>query len=170
MYDIGAKEGLLDIKHIEKMGTAVWLFLYLVARSTDANGNVLGYTPLQYERVKKELGITRDRNVSWIETLRTEGYIKTQKTMRGLMIKVNNPKKRCGEKPTTVVGKTPQHVREKPTTKRQDSLQDSKTYSGSDEPRLEISLFSKGKTMEEITYEYYGKKKQPTGMRKDLFP
>lgn len=179
MYDVGLKNTIFESKHHEKMGMALWLYAWFVDRVTkekDGYGYVLGGVPVCYAKVGvwlKERTYTR-----YVAILRDSGYIKTQRTARGLIVLITKTKKRYANNGTSVKSDTPLLVSDTPLltddTPQTAELKDTtktlqRQYSGSDEPRLENSLFSKGKSMEELTYEYIGKKKQPTGIRKDIF-
>jgi hypothetical protein len=80
---IGAKGGLLDQKHVRKMGSSVWLFLYLLRNQTALNQvgeGVVNYGhPLPLKQVTADLRGTPARTLRrWVARLRREGYIRTE--------------------------------------------------------------------------------------------
>lgn len=101
-YYIQVTNNLLDKKHIENMGSSVWLFMWLLDRMTSVNedgvGKVLGGKPITYEIIEESLGISKRTYARWIETLRTTGYINTIRTPAGLSISVNKAKKNFGKR------------------------------------------------------------------------
>jgi hypothetical protein len=104
MFDIGVKNGLLEPKHIQAMGEAVWLFLWCidkVTKETDGWGVVLGGKPIRYAEVQQQLGIAERTYKRWLEILRQHEYIKTTRAPYGLVIKVNKTKKRYAKNGTS---------------------------------------------------------------------
>jgi len=98
-FYIQITNGLLDPKHVEAMGEAVWLYMWLVDKSTSQNengeGKVLGNKPIVYENdIEPALGIPRRTYTRWISRLRNAGYIKTLRTPAGLIIVITKAKKR----------------------------------------------------------------------------
>lgn len=80
---IGAKGGLIDAKHFERMGSAVWMFLYLLLRQTTLNPageGVVNYGhPLTLDTIcSNTRGIPVRTIQRWIATLRRTGYIRTE--------------------------------------------------------------------------------------------
>jgi len=88
---IGAKGGLLDVKHVEKMGSAVWLFLYLLRNQTALNAAGEGIAnyghPLTLEKIGAEFKGIPGRTIrKWTARLRREGYVRTENhSNRGLI-------------------------------------------------------------------------------------
>lgn len=87
---IGAKGGLLDVKHVEKMGNAVWLYLYLLRNQTGLNAAGEGIAnyghPLTLEKIGAEFKGMPARTIrKWTARLRREGYVRTENhSNRGL--------------------------------------------------------------------------------------
>jgi hypothetical protein len=80
---IGAKGGLLDLKHYLKMRESIWFFLYLLHNQTSLNQageGVVNYGhPLTLEDVSTEFkGISTRTIRRWLTRLKTEGYIRTE--------------------------------------------------------------------------------------------
>jgi hypothetical protein len=80
---IGAKGGLIDAKHWLKMGNAVWLFLYLLREQTALNTSGEGIANYGHPKTVADIsadmkGIPVRTIERWIETLRDEGYIRTE--------------------------------------------------------------------------------------------
>lgn len=86
------KNNLLEHKHIEAMGTAVWLFMWLDDKITKIDdegvGWVLGGKPLVYADVKAELGIGERTYQRWVKQLAEYPYIKAIRTPRGISFRV----------------------------------------------------------------------------------
>jgi DNA-binding MarR family transcriptional regulator len=78
---IGAKGGLLDRKHLDAMGEAIWLFLYFLMRQTEVNnageGVVLYGKPLSRRDLAEDTGWPESRIKVWTARLRKHGYIRT---------------------------------------------------------------------------------------------
>lgn len=56
-YFIGLGEGILDPKHRQALGLAIYLFGWYVRRQTDPNGRVAGGRVLTAKEVSESLGI-----------------------------------------------------------------------------------------------------------------
>ena len=100
-FFIEVSNDLLDPKHCQQMGDAVWLFMWLLDKMTVIDhdlgeGKVLGGKPIKYEDVKDDLGISRSTYIRWLEILRKEPYIATLRTPYGQVITVLKAKKRFG--------------------------------------------------------------------------
>ena len=104
-FVIGLVNGILDGKHVERIGPALWLYCWLIDKQTKKDGRVLGGRPITSQEIMKDLGVTQDRIVDW--TKRLEGYVETKRTPRGLIFTVKNPKKVIWEKSPSDLGKIP---------------------------------------------------------------
>lgn len=97
-FGIEIKNHLLEPKHVENMGTAVWLYMYLIDKITSVNedgvGKVLGGKPLKYSEVKDELGISKDTYTRWIKKLEEYPYIESTLAPYGYSFKVLKAYKR----------------------------------------------------------------------------
>lgn len=93
---------LLEEKHYEKMGTAVWLYMWLIDKMTEISegmGIVNGGYPVSIENVRENFtGMPERTYHRMIATLRKEGYINTSQAKYGLYITVNKPKKHFNRK------------------------------------------------------------------------
>lgn len=96
-FGIYVQNDLLETKHIQNMGEAVWLYMWLLDKMTSVNengiGKVLGGKPITHLDLFTDLGIHRNTYVLWVSRLRETGYISTIRTPRGLVITVNKAKK-----------------------------------------------------------------------------
>lgn len=96
-FGIYIKNDLLEAKHIENMGIAVWLYMWLIDKMTSISeegiGKILGGKPIKFEELKDELGISRRTYVRWIEILESHKYINVTQAPYGLIISVNKAKK-----------------------------------------------------------------------------
>lgn len=96
------KNNLLEPKHIEAMGIAIWLFMWLddkVTRIDDGEvGWILGGKPIKYEQVKEELGISQRTYTRWIEQLVKYPYIKAIRTPHGISFRIYKAHKSFGKR------------------------------------------------------------------------
>lgn len=97
-FGIYIKNDLLESKHIEAMGESLWLYLWLLDHMTSIQengvGKVLGGTPVKYEYIKKELGISADTYTRWVKKLSEYPYIQAIRTPIGISFRVLKAKKR----------------------------------------------------------------------------
>lgn len=95
-YDIGLQSGILDEKHMKQMGMAIWLYAWLIRKSTknqDGVSLVLGGKPIKHSDVV-ELNLTRRTYTRYLAVLQKYGYIEQPKrTPYGLIIRVTKGKK-----------------------------------------------------------------------------
>ena len=97
MFYISISNGLIEGDHHEKMGNAIWLYMWLIDKVTKIDdeglGWVLGGKPLQIEEIKH---IPRRSCQRYISILKKNQYITVTRTMRGVIIKVTKAKKSFG--------------------------------------------------------------------------
>lgn len=97
-FGIYIKNTLLDPKHVEAMGQAVWLYMWFIDHMTSIDekgvGKVLGGRPVKYEEIEKELGISQDTYTRWIARLEEYPYIITTRTPYGIVYRVLKADKR----------------------------------------------------------------------------
>ncbi len=75
-----------EAKHYRKMKNAVWLYLYLLLNARRGAGVLMRKT----RTISRDMGVSRDNVLRWLNVLREEGYIATQNTGRYLTIQVQN--------------------------------------------------------------------------------
>jgi hypothetical protein len=102
-FYIQVKNGLLDPKHFERIGDAVWLFMWLLDKQTIINhetgeSKILGGKPVTYEDVNETLPISRPTYNRWVKILRDGGYITTVRTPQGLSFTLHKSFKVFGQK------------------------------------------------------------------------
>lgn len=92
--------GMLTEEHRERIGKAVWEFLWCLSKTTketiedgDRVGVVLGGKPITFKEVADEFGISRSTVRRNFEILELENYISLLETPRGHVIKVMRSKK-----------------------------------------------------------------------------
>jgi hypothetical protein len=93
-YPICVWNGIFD--HYEKIGIAVWEFLWLIDAITDEQdgiGWVFGKSPLKIERIAADLGIGESTVRRNLDRLKDGGYIVTHKARYGLVVGVVNSRK-----------------------------------------------------------------------------
>jgi DNA-binding transcriptional ArsR family regulator len=93
-YNIGAKNGLLEQKHFDKLGTALWLYLWFLDKQPKDTDKVLGGQPITYEMFALEFGkVSRRTYTYWLKAIVDGGYVTTLRTPRGSVVTINKPKK-----------------------------------------------------------------------------
>ncbi|MGH9700025.1 MAG: hypothetical protein ACRD52_11275, partial [Candidatus Acidiferrales bacterium] len=95
-FHCGLRGVLFEARHYARMGSAVWLYGWLVLRQTHqigAVGWVLGGAPVSYREIEEETGFNRRTLERWMCALRREGYIKTEPTPGGVVVRITKAKK-----------------------------------------------------------------------------
>ncbi|MGA8145901.1 MAG: hypothetical protein WB987_18590 [Candidatus Acidiferrales bacterium] len=95
-YNTGVRGVLLDSGHYVKMGSAIWLYSWLVLRQTHQSGSigwVLGGAPVSYREIEEETGFNRRTLEGWFRKLRRGGYIETTAASGGVVIRIMKAKK-----------------------------------------------------------------------------
>lgn len=95
-YSTGLRGVLFEARHYERMGAAIWLYGWLVLRQTHQSGTVgwvLGGAPIHYREIEEETGFSPKTLERWMRILREQGYIETQATTRGLIVRILKAKK-----------------------------------------------------------------------------
>jgi hypothetical protein len=95
-YSTGVKGVLLDVHHFEKMGSALWLYSWLILRQTHQTGEigwVLGGSPISYREIEEETGFNRRTLEGWFRKLRSGGYIETSAAPSGVVVRITKAKK-----------------------------------------------------------------------------
>jgi hypothetical protein len=95
-FSTGLRGVLFEARHYARMGSAVWLYGWLVLRQTHQSGSVgwvLGGSPVRYSEIEEETGFNRRTLERWLSTLRREGYIETTTAQGGVSIRITKAKK-----------------------------------------------------------------------------
>src|SRR6201981_1781040 len=95
-FNTGGGGVLLDAGHYERMGSALWLYSWLILRQTHQTGSigwVLGGAPGSYREIEEETGFNRRTLEGWFRRLRREGYIETSATPTGVVVRITKAKK-----------------------------------------------------------------------------
>lgn len=95
-YNTGLRGVLFEAKHYARMGSAVWLYGWLVLRQTHQSGTVgwvLGGAPIHYREIEEETGFNRRTLERWMKDLRRQKYIETAVVDSGITIKILKAKK-----------------------------------------------------------------------------
>ena len=95
-YNAGLRGVLFEARHYQRMGSAIWLFGWLVLRQTHQSGSVgwvLGGTPVTYREIEEETGFNKRTLERWMQTLRRHGYIDTEAAQGGVIIRIAKAKK-----------------------------------------------------------------------------
>jgi len=85
--------GVLDKKHRQNIGAAIWEFLWCIDRQTGPHGLVLGGRPVTLAEIAGSFGVTRRHVSSALGRLGQHRYIAVTQNQRGLIIRVLNQKK-----------------------------------------------------------------------------
>jgi len=78
------------------MGSALWLFGWLVLRQTlqqESVGWVIGGAPVSYREIGEETGFACRTLEGWMRELRRQGYIETQAELGGIINRITKAKK-----------------------------------------------------------------------------
>lgn len=93
----GIRGGLWDEKHFRRMGSAIWLFGWLVHRQTTqlhGEGLVLRGKPIDYAMISADTGFSERTVRRWMAALISGGYVSVKHTCyKRLVIRVLNAKK-----------------------------------------------------------------------------
>jgi hypothetical protein len=95
-YNAGLRGVLFEARHYERMGTALWLYGWLVLRQTHQQGDigwVLGGAPISYREIEEETGFNIRTLERWMQGLRREGYIETEAAPAGIIVRIMKAKK-----------------------------------------------------------------------------
>lgn len=93
-YSIGAKNGLLEQKHLVALGNALWLYLWFLDKQPKNTDKVLGGQPITYQMFAKSFpDVPRRTYVRWLGDIKAGGYIELLRTPKGSVITINKPKK-----------------------------------------------------------------------------
>ncbi len=107
-YFIGVRRGLLDAKHREAMGSAVWTFMWAIDRQTDHAGTVAGGEVLNYATIASESGAPSAAAARQdVRKLAAAGYLRVENVPGvGLHVWVANPKRQYRDTPVPQTGVT----------------------------------------------------------------
>jgi hypothetical protein len=95
-FNTGLRGVLFEARHYQRMGSAVWLYAWLVLRQTHQTGSVgwvLGGAPVSYKEIEEETGFNARTLERWMSTLRRHGYIETEPATGGLVVRITKAKK-----------------------------------------------------------------------------
>jgi hypothetical protein len=95
-FNTGLRGVLFEATHYERMGSALWLYGWLVLRQTHQTGStgwVLGGAPISYKEIEEETGFNARTLERWMRTLRREGYVETESATGGLVVRITKAKK-----------------------------------------------------------------------------
>lgn len=93
-FNIGARNGLLEQKHFNALGNALWLYLWFLDKQPKNTDKVLGGRPITYQMFSEKFeGVPRITYVRWLSAIKKGGYINLVRTPRGVVVTINKPKK-----------------------------------------------------------------------------
>jgi hypothetical protein len=95
-YNTGLRGVLFEERHYARMGSAIWLYGWLVLRQTHqtgATGWVLGGAPVTYREIEGETGFNRRTLEPWMSLLRRNAYIATETAPGGVIVRILKAKK-----------------------------------------------------------------------------
>jgi hypothetical protein len=95
-YNTGLRGVLFEERHYARMGSAIWLYGWLVLRQTHQTGTtgwVLGGAPVTYREIEGETGFNRRTLERWMSVLRRNAYIATEAAPGGVIVRILKAKK-----------------------------------------------------------------------------
>ncbi len=89
---IQVSRGLLDPKHVDAIGPAVWVFLWCARFQSDNTGSVMAGAVIPERRICADLGLAPRTVREHIDRLENAGYLTVETVAgRGVRLHVNNP-------------------------------------------------------------------------------
>jgi hypothetical protein len=95
-FNTGLRGVLFEACHYARMGSAIWLYGWLVLRQTHQTGTtgwVLGGAPVSYREIEGETGFNRRTLERWMSLLRRNEYIETEAAPGGVVVRILKAKK-----------------------------------------------------------------------------
>jgi hypothetical protein len=95
-FNTGLRGVLFEERHYARMGSAIWLYGWLVLRQTHQTGTtgwVLGGSPVSYREIESETGFNRRTLERWMSLLRRNEYIETEAAPDGVIVRILKAKK-----------------------------------------------------------------------------
>jgi hypothetical protein len=95
-FNTGLRGVLFEERHYARMGSAIWLYGWLVLRQTHQTGTtgwVLGGAPVSYREIEGETGCNRRTLERWRSVLRRNEYIDTEAAPGGVIVRILKAKK-----------------------------------------------------------------------------
>jgi hypothetical protein len=95
-YNTGLRGVLFEAGHYARMGSAIWLYGWLVLRQTHQTGAigwVLGGAPVTYREIEAETGFNPRTLERWMSLLRRNAYIATEVAPGGVIVRILKAKK-----------------------------------------------------------------------------
>lgn len=167
-FFIEVTNNLLDPKHRESMGTAVWEFMWCLDKITsideDGVGKVLGGRPIKLEEICKEIGGVRRTTMRNLIQLEKHGYIGKRRTPYGIVLWVNKAKKRFGREVTRMSPRSAKNV-----TSNIRQYKDSNNKNTRD-LKNHVIIGSHSKSMEDISREAVDEDGNPRPQKKAKLP
>lgn len=109
MFYITVSNGLLTADHHDRMGEAVWMFMWCIDKITKIDdggwGYVLGGKPIKIDEIKV---FSRRTAFRYLKTLEEQGYILRIRTPYGIIIKVRKAKKSFGRSARSGTSEVPE--------------------------------------------------------------
>ncbi len=95
-FNTGLRGVLFEERHFARMGSAIWLYGWLVLRQTHQTGStgwVLGGAAVSYREIEGETGFNRRTLERWMSVLRRNEYIETEAAPGGVIVRILKAKK-----------------------------------------------------------------------------
>jgi DNA-binding MarR family transcriptional regulator len=99
-YPFDMYSGIFEPKHYDRIGSALWLFIWCISSTTREEvkddvtwGLVLGNKPVKLADLAEPFGVDEKTVSRWIKTLVKYDYLKSTRTHHGLILKIKNSKK-----------------------------------------------------------------------------
>jgi hypothetical protein len=91
---VSVAPGIADQKHVEALGKAETLFLFLVHYQRDSDGVVNYGKPITYDWIRERFPGAKLRTLQrWMDRLREGGYIETANMGHGFLVRITHQKK-----------------------------------------------------------------------------
>ncbi len=107
-YPFFIYSGLLNSEHYDKIGSAIWLFLWFISSTTKEHvkdgikwGIVLGHKPVKAREMADVFAVSEKTVRRWLESLEQHEYIKTVRAPYGLIVSVKHSKRFTPKKTLT---------------------------------------------------------------------
>ncbi|MBW7976162.1 phage portal protein [Bacillus velezensis] len=107
-YPFFIYSGLLNSEHYDKIGSAIWLFLWFISSTTKEHvkdgvkwGIVLGHKPVKAREMADIFAVSEKTVRRWLEVLEQHEYIKAVRAPYGLIVSVKHSKRFTPKKTLT---------------------------------------------------------------------
>ncbi|MBH0171049.1 hypothetical protein [Fictibacillus sp. 18YEL24] len=162
-YPFPTYSGLLEPEHYNKIGSAIWLFLWCVSSTTKEVerdginwGIVLGNKPMKIPELAEIFGVNEKTVRRWLGALEQHEYLKITRAPYGLILSVKNSKKTFKKRvDKNVHSETGEWTKMSDDPAKMSDLSDKNVHSNKD------ILKDKLKDIKEVVVDTHEEKKDP---------